>query len=565
MRIGVSFMNGIGNFIFFTAALKILKQWGYDDITLHTHEKFLSNPAMMEVADGLFTDIIPEKPVIEDYDHYIFNQWSNPGYMFDFAKGWLIRDIKVHDFRYSGIHEVMLYLTAIGAGWDDFDGYILNSKQTYTLPNNGKYKIALANPDPTRSQQVSFKTWDKMPELSQTLIDLGFDVYLVGASSEMNGCAGTDYTENVSLLEMASIIEQCDMLIAPSTCAAIIADAVGTPVLSLEGPIMNARTNPLQVPYEIVRHNITCAPCHQQKMMRFCIENSCMKSIEVKHVIQKMLEFKNRLEYDHRKIIWDINPIEKSDDVKYFECNETVAYLFPCFERFEILSKCLDSFKESNPQKGAVLFLNDASLDPRVQMLIDNFECDGLIKYIYQRDWIEKYQKLSTYLKTPSTHAYNFLLNEIIKLAELGTYFSYINIIDPDAVFKKNWSQYIINLHKQVSKNIKIGMISGLNYTTHPIYDTEENQEVFVTDEGQKYRFRNGANLHYMMSYDFFKNVCGFYPIENKTPSADVSKSEELAEKGYRTLIPVPSLMQQIGALGSSFSRLRSNEIALDY
>ena len=114
--------------------------------------------------------------------------------------------------------------------------------------------------------------------------------------------------------------------------------------------------------------------------------------------------------------------------------------------------------------------------------------------------------------------------------------------------------------------DVLVGLISGFNYDTHPIYDDELSKEIKTDCDGRTYRLRKGANLHYMMTMEFFKNVYGFYSLgETEKPSADLTKASELDGKGYRTLVAVPSLMQQIGAFGSSFSRLKSDEVACDY
>ncbi len=569
MRLGIGFMNGIGNFIFFTAALKILKQWGYDDITLHTHTQFLNNSALMELSEGLFTKITPTRPDINDYDHFLFCGWSVPMYLNDFATGWMKRNLRNNDFRRNGMHEVQLYLNMIGADWNDFDGYILEPSYPKDLFKDGPSRsygdgilnIALANPDSSRSLQASSKTWDKMPELSKLLVEMGHEVHLIGIEGELEGCEGTDWTGKLSIQETAGVIETCDFLIAPSTCAAIIADVVGTPVVMLEGPILGSKTHPLQVPYKVIRNYISCAPCFQQKVMRFCTDHYCMKSIQVSQVYRGLMDLKKSIGKTVHKVV-EYNPIQINEDPEFEMVESNVAYLFPCFNRYEILKECLESFRKSNPQRGSMLFLNDASINPGVQKLLDEFEVPGLTKYIFQTDWKDKFDKLIKYEKTPSTHAYNRLIEEVLDLENYGIEFDYISIIDPDAIFKQNWVQYLISIHQSI--NEKVGLISGFNYTTHPIYDKDVDETIYSVNNKQ-YRFRRGANLHYMMTTKFLKEVHGMYPIHNEVASADLSKAEELDRLGYKTLVAVPSLLQQIGAFGSSFSRLKSDEIAYDF
>ena len=565
-RIGMTFQNGIGNFIFFSAAIKILKKWGYKDIDLYTIKSFIDNPALMEVSEGLFTNINLGVPNIEDYTNFLLCGWSKPLWVdaHSIYNGWMIRNLITNNFTLNGIHEVQLYLNMIGASWDDFDGYMLEPDEEPILESE-RPRIALANPDPKRSKQAEFKSWDKFPELSKLLIKMGFTVILLGSEGELEGCEGVDFRGRLTIRQSAKVLEQCDMLIAPSTCLAVVADAVATPVLHLEGPIIGSKTHPLISPYRVVRHYISCAPCFQTKLMNFCDDNICMKSIEVKDVIQKMFNFLEDLEKD------DINKqhfeyMPRSLFVgEEMTCQGTVAYLFPCYNRYQILVECLESFKASHPQEGAMLFLNDASVDPRVDEYIKNFEVDGLVKYVYQTDPIKKLMLHSSYRKSPSTHAYNRLLTEILKLQESGTIFDYLSIIDPDAIFKDYWSQKVIRTYKEAKKVFNnLGLMSGFNYVNHPVYDDDKSKSVYASSVGE-YRLRLGANLHYMMTMKFFEEVHGLYPLDNSTPSADVSKNDELSKHGYRTVVTVPSVMQQIGAFGSSFSRLKSNEVVLDY
>ena len=115
-HIAVGFMNGIGNFIFFTAAVKILKSRGYKKIDLITDKKFLQNPGLMELSEGIFNEIKL------DYSEYLYDEffiadWSIPIYFQDKKTTFI-------NWTYQGFHEVWAYLKMNNASWEDFDGYI---------------------------------------------------------------------------------------------------------------------------------------------------------------------------------------------------------------------------------------------------------------------------------------------------------------------------------------------------------------------------------------------------------------------------------------------------------
>lgn len=290
-RIAVAFMNGVGNFIFFTAAIKVLKSWGYNKIDLITDEKFFKHPALMEISEGIF-DAIRLEYKEKLYDKLFMADWSVPVYFQRNASKFGI-EIKYINWTFRGIHEVWAYLEMIGATWKDFDGYLFEVDDSGPDLKCERPRIALANC--SVRDVTSRKRWGKFPELSKILTDLGYSVILLGLEEELDGCEGVSYINKLSLRQTAKVLKQCDLLIASSTGLTVVADALNVPVLLLEGPMTTSKNHPLISKYTVMRTFISCAPCFQKSLAKMCNEYLCMEMIEVRDVIQKMLNFMSRL------------------------------------------------------------------------------------------------------------------------------------------------------------------------------------------------------------------------------------------------------------------------------
>ena len=540
------FMNGLGNFIFCTAAIKILKQWGYQ-VDLITDQRFLSSPALKEVSEGIFNEIRIDYDK-EKYVKTFLAFWSIPQ---------LFRDRfgpmrpKIINWNKLGIHEVQLYLDTIGANWEDFDGYILDPVETDFEPRTDTLTIALANcASANHYEKLNIgdkkkKRYPYFPELSRLLISLGYEVVLLGLTDELDDCEGINFVDQLSVRETADVIKKCDLLIAPSTGSTIIADAVGTPVMLLEGPMQTARAHPITVPYTIVREYLSCAPCFQKAMWKMCTESICMQKLTPNKVIRKLNEFLPRLK--HKSVV-KIKPLSINPE-PVLECNRKVAYLVSCYNRYHILKVFLESFKDSNPVDGEIFFLDDDSDDPRIWRLLNDFlDVSTLKGRIFLRDPNEKRDVFESHHVNPSIHAYNKLIEGLYQELEKGNNFDYVIIIDPDILMKPNWVQKMIQLY-ELNSDLKIGMVSPFN-TNHPLYDKEGMSETQDTIAGS-FRLRDGCNLPYMLSIDVLQNDHKFFSLKG-FKSSDIGKSREMNSKGFSSLITVPSLVEHFGAYATN-------------
>lgn len=78
-----------------------------------------------------------------------------------------------------------------------------------------------------------------------------------------------------SLLELAHLYKQAELLITPDSGPMHIAAAVGTPVIALFGASAYWRTGPYGLGHTIIRANLPCSPCFLKK----CATRKCMADI----------------------------------------------------------------------------------------------------------------------------------------------------------------------------------------------------------------------------------------------------------------------------------------------
>jgi heptosyltransferase II len=92
---------------------------------------------------------------------------------------------------------------------------------------------------------------------------------------------GVDFTGETGLLQLAAILERCQLLVTNDTGTMHVAAAVGTPVVALFGPTDSVTTGPWGERHQIVKKEVPCAPC----LKRICpTDHQCMKRITVDEV-----------------------------------------------------------------------------------------------------------------------------------------------------------------------------------------------------------------------------------------------------------------------------------------
>lgn len=105
---------------------------------------------------------------------------------------------------------------------------------------------------------------------------------------------GVDLTGETDLLQLAAVLERCQLLVTNDTGTMHVATAVGTPVLALFGPTDPITTGPWGEGHRVLRKEISCSPC----LKRICpTDHQCMKNImvdEVEEIIDHRLRSMGR-------------------------------------------------------------------------------------------------------------------------------------------------------------------------------------------------------------------------------------------------------------------------------
>jgi heptosyltransferase II len=100
---------------------------------------------------------------------------------------------------------------------------------------------------------------------------------------------GIDLTGKTNLLQLAALLECCQLLVANDTGTMHVASAVGTPIAALFGSTDPVTTGPWGEGHVVIKKGIPCSPC----LKRICpTDHRCMDLItvdEVEEVIEKKL------------------------------------------------------------------------------------------------------------------------------------------------------------------------------------------------------------------------------------------------------------------------------------
>ncbi|MEK6301425.1 MAG: lipopolysaccharide heptosyltransferase II [Acidobacteriota bacterium] len=96
-----------------------------------------------------------------------------------------------------------------------------------------------------------------------------------------------------SVKQVAALIERCDLLVCNDSGLMHAAVAVGTPVVAIYGPTDFKRTAPLGSQHTMIRHELPCSPCFKldgDEQVHLCPHHDCLMTItagEVLHAINQ--------------------------------------------------------------------------------------------------------------------------------------------------------------------------------------------------------------------------------------------------------------------------------------
>jgi len=137
------------------------------------------------------------------------------------------------------------------------------------------------------------KCWpaDRFGELGKRLAYQGkASVLLLGKEEEgfitqailrQIGERGADLSGKTGLLQLAAVLEHCQLLVTNDTGTMHVAAAVGTPVAAIFGPTDPVTTGPWGERHAVIRKEADCSPC----LKRVCPkDHACMQKVTVDEV-----------------------------------------------------------------------------------------------------------------------------------------------------------------------------------------------------------------------------------------------------------------------------------------
>ncbi|MFW5989709.1 MAG: lipopolysaccharide heptosyltransferase I [Desulfosudaceae bacterium] len=146
------------------------------------------------------------------------------------------------------------------------------------------------------------KLWetDKFARLADILGQRGWKIIFTGDGNDREVVdqiraamrqPAANLAGRTTLMELAALYEQADLVISTDTGPMHLAAATGTPVVALFGPTAPWRTGPYGDRHQVVRRPLSCSPCYQ----RTCRTRECLRSITVEEVLVAVDELNGRL------------------------------------------------------------------------------------------------------------------------------------------------------------------------------------------------------------------------------------------------------------------------------
>jgi len=98
-----------------------------------------------------------------------------------------------------------------------------------------------------------------------------------------------------SVKQVAALIEQCDLLVCNDSGLMHAAVAVGTPVAAIYGPTDFRRTAPLGDRHTVIRHELPCSPCFKLEgddQVHACPHHDCLMTITAEEVLDVIVRIR---------------------------------------------------------------------------------------------------------------------------------------------------------------------------------------------------------------------------------------------------------------------------------
>jgi ADP-heptose:LPS heptosyltransferase len=291
--------NGLGNFIMMTPALQALAELdpsGKIDICIDSEWQDNRREALISIIKALpfvqnMVDF-PKTQFTKEYKTWFWTRHTYPSAALDFFKSKAPEYDISYEWINSKMHEIDFYMSLVRRrlGWDK-----PNPPQFFPVAKEFNFQekrrtIALCNG--SYGHLAGSKQWPYFRELAERLKNF-FDIATIkiGYGAELaDVICDIDCVGKLNILETASVVANCDLLVTVDTCNMHIADSLYTPMVVIWGGSVWTKNRPVN-PVELVKHETPCAPCHESGECMQCEHYRCLSDIsasEVMYAVRKV-------------------------------------------------------------------------------------------------------------------------------------------------------------------------------------------------------------------------------------------------------------------------------------
>lgn len=140
-----------------------------------------------------------------------------------------------------------------------------------------------------RYREVIGRLMSDTPNSRIVLFGSGAEEEMVRGLAEGLGPRVSVAAGKTSVKQAAALIECCDLLVCNDSGLMHAAVAVGTPVVAIYGPTDFRRTAPLGSSHTMIRHELPCSPCFKldgDEQVHRCPHHDCLMTIDAAEVLE---------------------------------------------------------------------------------------------------------------------------------------------------------------------------------------------------------------------------------------------------------------------------------------
>jgi heptosyltransferase-2 len=345
-RILVFAYHGLGNFIMYTPALKLLREsfpsaridlqvgnnTGCEEVL--GAARFFDNIYNLPYSAGFrawarraveIRDTRYDLTINEFHSHswplallvvasgarYRLGHVTSPGWSERFSRYSFVFNIPVR--MREDEHEIERYLDLLGA--INITGLARDDVKTFIHLTEADRRFArefleshglgsarnLIGMQPGTSVAMRWKQWPveryravveqllcEMPGASFLLFGSPSEIAMVEEMASGLGPRVSVAAGKTTVRQVAALIEECDLLVCNDSGLMHAAVAVGTPVVAIYGPTDIKRTAPLGPLDSVVRHELPCSPCFKlegDEQVHICPHHDCLMTIRTDEVL----------------------------------------------------------------------------------------------------------------------------------------------------------------------------------------------------------------------------------------------------------------------------------------